>query len=101
MQIGSEWIRQAHQPKLLMSLGVQADKTNESALTPGDIEILDISVEKNWNGSLIGDNLKEVGSTMGSAPSYVISDNASIMNHGSTLRQGSVTAGSPTAYPKR
>ena len=74
MQIGSE--------KLLLSLGVQADKTDESALTLGDVEILDISVEKNWNGALISDNLKEVGSTMGSAPSYVISDNASIMNKG-------------------
>jgi lambda repressor-like predicted transcriptional regulator len=74
MQIGNE--------KLLLSLGVKADKTDESALTVNDVEVLDISVEKNWNGALICDNLKKVGSTMGNAPSYVVSDNASIMNKG-------------------
>ena len=47
MQIGSE--------KLLLSLGVKADKTDELPLTMNDVEILDISVERSWNGALICD----------------------------------------------
>jgi len=74
MQIGSE--------KLLLSLGVKADKTNDLPLRMNDVEVLDISVERSWTGSLICDKLKEIGTSMGNAPVYVISDNASIMNKG-------------------
>jgi len=74
MQIGSE--------KLLLSLGVQADKSDELPLKINDVEILDISVAKSWNGDLICNKLKEIETKMGRAPDYVISDNASIMNKG-------------------
>jgi hypothetical protein len=80
MQIGSE--------KLLLSLGVRADKSNESALRMNEVEILDISVERSWTGSLICDRLKAIGARMDNAPVYVISDNASIMNKG--IREGSL-----------
>ena len=74
MQVGSE--------KLLLSLGVNAEKFDDSALGMNDVEILDISVEKSWNGSLISAKLKEISADMGRPPAYVISDNASIMNKG-------------------
>jgi len=80
MQIGSE--------KLLLSLGVKADKTDETPLMVSDVEILDISVEKNWNGALICNKLKETATAMGRLPDYVISDNASIMNKG--IRESSL-----------
>jgi hypothetical protein len=80
MQIGSE--------KLLLSLGVPADKTNESPLRMNDVEILDISVKRSWTGSLICDRLKEIEARMDNAPVYVISDNASIMNKG--IRESSL-----------
>jgi len=81
MQIGSE--------KLLLSLGVKAQKEKASTLKMNEVEILDISVEKNWNGTLICDKLKAIEMTMGSAPVYVVSDNASIMNKG--IRDSSLT----------
>ena len=49
MQIGSK--------KLLLSLGVQADKSDELPLKFNDVEIFDISVAKSWNGDLIGNKL--------------------------------------------
>jgi hypothetical protein len=81
MQIGSE--------KLLLSLGVNADKTDELPLTMNDVEILDISVERSWNGTLICDKLQKITATMGKSPAYVLSDNASIMNKG--IRDSSLT----------
>jgi hypothetical protein len=80
MQIGSE--------KLLLSLGTRADKKDDSPLKMSDVEILDISVEKNWNGSLIRDRLKAVAAKMGGDPAYAVSDNASIMNKG--IRESSL-----------
>ena len=74
MQIGTE--------KLLLSLGVPEAKTNKTALKINEVEVLDISVEKNWNGELISGKLKEIGTKMGDSPGYVISDNASIMKKG-------------------
>jgi hypothetical protein len=81
MQIGSE--------KLLLSLGVKAAKDNETALKMNEVEILDISVERSWNGALISGKLKEITSIMENTPAYVISDNASIMNKG--IRDSSLT----------
>ena len=70
MQIGSE--------KLLLSLGVKADKTDETPLTVSDVEILDISVEKNWNGALICNKLKETATAMGRLPAYVVGKRAKV-----------------------
>jgi hypothetical protein len=68
--------------KLLVNLGVKAEKDKEESLKMNEVEILDISVEKSWNGLLISDKLQEITTAMGSAPAYVVSDNASIMNKG-------------------
>jgi hypothetical protein len=85
--------------KLLLTLGVPASKildkdlSNDSSveflvkkslssLTYGDIKVLDMSVASSWNGDSIGKVLEQVASKVGKAPSYVISDNASIMNKG-------------------
>jgi hypothetical protein len=80
MQIGSE--------KLLLILGTRADKKDDSPLKTRDVEVLDMSVEKNWNGALIRDRLKAVTAKMGSDPAYAVSDNASIMNRG--IRESSL-----------
>jgi hypothetical protein len=74
MQIGSE--------KLLLCLGMKATKDNETALKMNEVEILDISVEKSWNGSLISGKLEGISATMKKSPAYVISENASIINKG-------------------
>ena len=68
IQIGTE--------KLLLSLGVGAEKTNPSALKINDVEVLDISVAKSWNGDKIGQKLKETTKHFDKTPVYVISDNA-------------------------
>jgi hypothetical protein len=57
-------------------------KENEIPLRMSDVEIPDMSVEKNRNGTLICGRLKAITEKTGNAPAYVISDNASIMNKG-------------------
>jgi hypothetical protein len=74
MQVGDE--------KLLLTLGVQADKSKESALRLNDVEVLDMSVSRSWNGALVSVQLDTVSQQMGQPPAYVISDNASIMKKG-------------------
>lgn len=74
IQIGSE--------KLLMTLGLKADKSTESALKVSDVEILDLSVAKSWNGLRICQRLSGIAQKLRRFPSYVISDNGSIMNKG-------------------
>jgi hypothetical protein len=68
--------------KILLSPGMRAGRENEVPLGMSDVEIPDISVEKNWNGALIRDRLKAVTEKTGRAPAYVRGDNASIMNRG-------------------
>ena len=72
MMIGSE--------KMLLTIGVDAEKKQKGALSFQDINILDISIERNWNGEKIADVLGKIENRVGKVPSYVISDNASIMN---------------------
>jgi hypothetical protein len=73
--ISSEFLRKKLNGKLLHGRA-------SSALTFGDIKVLDMSVASRWNGDSIGETLDKVASKVGSSPSYVISDNASIMNKG-------------------
>ncbi|MDR3266689.1 MAG: hypothetical protein LBT24_03865, partial [Tannerella sp.] len=68
MMIGSE--------KMLLSLGIKADKTRDKALTLNDVEVLNISVKKSWNSKSIVDNFSETEKKMGRSPIYIISDNA-------------------------
>jgi hypothetical protein len=72
MMIGSE--------KLLLIMGVPALKTGEKSLTAGDVRILDMEVKKSWNSAGMGEELDKVKKKMGTAPAYVISDNASTIN---------------------
>jgi len=69
MMIGSE--------KMLLTLGVQADKKEDSALKANDVEILSIDVEKSWNAKKIEGVLDSIENKIGKSPLYGISDNAS------------------------
>ena len=51
-------------------------------LSLNDVEALNISVEKSWNGEKISNTLEDIEKRMGASPVYVISDNASIMRKG-------------------
>lgn len=72
MMIGSE--------KLLLSLGIKADKTQPCALQLKDVEVLDISVKKSWNSTQIADVFTRTQQKLKRPPAYVISDNASTIS---------------------
>jgi len=74
MMIGSE--------KLLLTLGVKADKENNRALTLNDVEVLNISVRKSWNSQAIAGVLTTIEQKMGRPPAYVVGDNASTLSKG-------------------
>jgi hypothetical protein len=62
--------------KLMLVLGVPADKSTDQSLTTGDVKVLHMAVQKSWNSEDIGNMLEEVKEKTGSPPVYVISDNA-------------------------
>ena len=68
MMIGSE--------KMLLTLGMKANKDKDSALVLQDVEVLDISVERSWNAEKIADVFANVEDKLKKEPSYVVSDNA-------------------------
>jgi len=67
MMLGSE--------KMLITLGVDAEKTNNNALQYSDIKVLNISVDEKWNSEKIKENLVETEKKVGHCPLYSISDN--------------------------
>jgi hypothetical protein len=69
MMLGSE--------KMVLTLGVDADKKAEKALCRRDVSVLNISVASGWNSESIKDVLEETEQKMGQAPAYVVSDNDS------------------------
>jgi hypothetical protein len=69
MMVGSE--------KMLLTLGIKAEKKKKQTLSFQDINVLDISVERSWNSEKISKVLTEIEDKIGKAPSYVLSDNAS------------------------
>ena len=71
MMIGSE--------KLLLTLGVPAEKEGDNFLTTNDVEVLSIDVKKSWNSETIGAVLDSIETSLGASPRYVISDNASTL----------------------
>lgn len=73
MMIGEE--------KLLFTVGIPA-LHKKRPLRSDDAQILDISVDKSWNGEGVKKRLETVAEKVGNSPSYVISDNASIMKKG-------------------
>jgi hypothetical protein len=71
MMIGSQ--------KMLLTLGVKAQHEG-SPLSHGDAEVLGMSVRQSWNSEAICSELDDASSRLNRRPSYVISDNASVMN---------------------
>ena len=69
MMLGSE--------KMLLTLGVEAEKDNDSALQHADVKVLNISVAGKWNSKTVKANLKETEKKVGHRPLYSISDNDS------------------------
>jgi hypothetical protein len=67
MMLGSE--------KMVLTLGVDAEKKTEKALNMRDVSVLNISVASGWNSESIKEVLEETEKKMGQAPSYVVSDN--------------------------
>jgi hypothetical protein len=67
MMLGSE--------KMILVLGVDANKVNNKALTQNDINILDIAVDSSWNSAGIEEELKKTEKKVGYAPLYAIGDN--------------------------
>jgi len=69
MMLGSE--------KMLLTLGVEAEKKSNKALQHHEIKVLDISVAEKWNSETIKVKLSETEKEIGHQPLYVISDNDS------------------------
>jgi transposase-like protein len=63
--------------KMLLTLGIPANKVGDKALTFNDVNILDISVGKSWNSSSIAEVLDKTEEKMTAPPAYLVSDNAS------------------------
>jgi hypothetical protein len=72
MMVGSE--------KLLLTLGVSSEKGASGSLTGGDVRVLSMRVASSWSSARIGSVFGEVEEKLGSAPAYVISDNASTIS---------------------
>lgn len=69
MMLGSE--------KMLLTLGVEAEKRSDEALKHNDVKVLDISVAEKWNSETVKTKLAETEKKVGHKPLYVISDNDS------------------------
>jgi len=69
MMLGSE--------KMLLTLGVAAEKKEQKSLQHNDIKILDISVAEKWNAAAVMQKLGEIEHKVGHLPAYSISDNDS------------------------
>ena len=61
--------------RMILNLGIKAEKTTATALNYSDIEVIGIHVDSSWDASKIEDCLKEDEKKMEQKPSYVISDN--------------------------
>lgn len=75
--------------RMILTLGIKAEKTTEEALDYSDIEVVGIHVDSNWDASKIADTLKEDEKKMGKKSAYIISDNdtklrKAIAHYGST-----------------
>jgi len=69
MMLGSE--------KMLLTLGIAAEKRGNKALQHKDINVLDISVAEMWNSDTVKKKFAETEKKVGHPPSYIISDNDS------------------------
>jgi len=71
MMIGSQ--------RMLLTVGVKANHQG-CPLSHGDVEVLGMGVRSSWNAQSICTELKGISGQASRSPSYVISDNASVMN---------------------
>lgn len=69
MMVGSE--------KMLLTLGLKAEKDTGSPIRHEDVKVLRMSVCSSWNAQKIEADLQQTAKKAGRPPSYVISDNAS------------------------
>ncbi len=79
MMIGSE--------KMLLTLGMRAEKKRKNTLSFQDVDVLDISVGRSWNGERIANVFSKIEEKIGKAPSYVLGDNASIITKAARKQQ--------------
>jgi hypothetical protein len=80
MMVGSQ--------KMLLTLGVKAQHEGRP-LSHSDVKVLGINVRSSWNAQWICTVLKNISTRLKRLPSYVISDNASVMNKG--IRDSDIT----------
>lgn len=70
------------QQKMLVALGVAAEKMGETALSLGCVRLLHIGVKPSWNYQQVGEVLQKVTEKMGKSPAYVISDGCGNLKKG-------------------
>lgn len=63
--------------RMILTLGTGAKKTSPKPLDYGDIEVIGIHVDPNWNSAKIVETLREDEEKMGRKPDYIVSDNES------------------------
>lgn len=72
--------------KMLLSLGVNAEKQSDVPLKRTDVRVLDISVASSWNSKGIKAVLAATQKKAGKPPLYVIGDNDTKLNR--AIREG-------------
>jgi len=60
--------------KMLLALGVEAEKPDNDALKHDDVKVLNIAVDNKWNSETAKENLEETEKKVGHRPLYAISD---------------------------
>jgi hypothetical protein len=70
------------QEKLLVILGIHADKTVEGALVHSQLELLYMGVDSTWTGLKVAESLSKVMEKEGKKAAYVVSDKGSILCKG-------------------
>jgi hypothetical protein len=63
--------------KMILTLGVAAEKKDDRALQKKDVCVLNMSVASSWNSTEIKKILEKVEEKVGKSPDYVVSDNDS------------------------
>lgn len=70
------------QQRLILILGVQAQKVNQEALTYEQVSVLSIAVRSSWKAEHIKEEIEKVTEKMGGKPAYIISDGHSSLLKG-------------------
>ena len=70
------------QQRLILILGVSAQKANQEALTYNQVSVLSMAVRSSWKAEHIREEIEKVTEKMGSKPVYIISDGNSNLRKG-------------------